>query len=229
MKYRVKVHNILKNQLGGDPNKLIRSASTGNPTGNPTVLKSGNIDDIVRLERQIYNLNEQLTIQAREIAKLQQDNNQLQQDNNQLQQDHNQLSRKISEAETKYEENIKLIKEKFEVTQCLDDGPPGQKSTEGWGRRLDINCKLATDHAGSPLQNPKIKEILYSEEEINKADQYIKDKRLIEFTKELIEKGNELPQKLKNDLALAQKRQGSRKQQTILSNALSDKYGPTKN
>lgn len=215
MKYRVKVHNILKNQLGGDPNKLIRSASTGNPTGNPIVLKSGNTDDIFRLERQIYNLTEQLTIQAREIAKLQQDNNQ--------------LSTKISEAETKYEENIKLIKQKFQVTDCLDDGPPGQKSTEGWGRRHDINCKLATDHAGSPLQYPKIKEILYSEEEINKADQYINDKRLIEFTKELIEKGNELPQKLKNDLALAQKRQGSRKQQTILSNALSDKYGSPKN
>ena len=217
MKYRVKVHNILKNQLGGDPNKLIRSASTGNPTGNPTVLKSGNTDDIVRLERQIYNLTEQLTVQAREIAKLKQDNIQ--------------LGRKISEAETKYEENIKLIKQKFQVTDCLDDGPPGQKSTEGWGRRHDINCKLATDHAGSPLVYPKIKKILYSEEEINKADQYIKDKRLIEFVQELRQNGKAISPELQRDFELAQKRQrqGSRKQQTILSNELSDKYGSTKN
>ena len=222
MKYRVKVHNILKNQLGGDPNKLIRSASTGNPTGNPTVLKSGNTDDIVRLERQIYNLNEQLTIQAREIAKLQQDNNQLQQDNNQL-------SRKINEAETKYEKNIKLIKQKFEVTDCLDVGPPGQKSTEGWGTRHDINCKLATDHAGSPLQNPKIKEILYSRKEINEADQYIEDKRLIEFVKLLKETKENINPVLQRDFKLAQQRLRSRKQQDILYNELSDIYEPSKN
>ena len=210
MKYRVKVNNFFKNQIGGDPQSLLRSASTGTvlKSGNTDRPISGNTDDIFRLQRKIYNLNEQLTVQAKEIAR---------------------LSRKLSEAKTKNEENIKLIKQKFQVTDCLDVGPPGQKSTEGWGTRHDINCKLATDHAGSPLQNPKIKEILYSRKEINEADQYIEDKRLIEFVKLLEETKENINPVLQRDFKLAQQRLRSRKQQDILYNELSDIYEPSKN
>ena len=221
MKYRVKVNNFFKNQIGGDPQSLLRSASTGTvlKSGNTDRPISGNTDDIFRLQRKIYNLNEQLTVQAKEIAR---------------------LSRKLSEAKTKneeniklikqkFQENIKLIKQKFQVTDCLDVGPPGQKSTEGWGTRHDINCKLATDHAGSPLQNPKIKEILYSRKEINEADQYIEDKRLIEFVKLLEETKENINPVLQRDFKLAQQRLRSRKQQDILYNELSDIYEPSKN
>jgi hypothetical protein len=215
MKYRVKVHNLFKNQIGGDPSdrnvEVIRTPSGGVPargasemssnlriSSSDVSLQSKTENDLIikiySLERQIYNLDQQSKKQLKVMAKLEQEKNQ--------------LSKQLGELETQYKDNIQKIKQKFEVDHCVRDGPAE------WGTWHDKNCKLATDHPGSHLKIPKVKEILYSQEEIDKANQKIEekqeveDKRLIDFAKEV----KKLTPELKLDLKLAQERQRVREQ-----------------
>ena len=205
MKYRVKVHNLFKNQFGGDSSdetvQIIRTSSRGDaaPSGGVVArgaaemssnlrisssdvsLQSKTKDDIIKkiyiLERQIYNLEEQSKKQLEVMDKLKQEKTQLSQAYQQSEQEKNQLSRQLRELETQYKHNIEKIKKKFEVDHCVDAGPPGQFSSAGWGKWHDINCKLATDHPRSILKIPKVKQILYSQEEIDKVNQKLEEKK----------------------------------------------------